>query len=110
VICSSSEVKTSYRVHEYFYLSWLKGGLFKAKFDKLSTLAFIERKENVFFLGPSCTGKTHLMLALGRQACLSGDSTYYMSCHDLVEELVKSKEQNILMSSFSLLIQDMRQF
>lgn len=81
---------------EDFDLLWLKGGLSKSKFDELASLAFIERRENVFLLGPSGTGKTHLLLGLGRQACLSGYSAYYMSCHDLVEELVKAKEQNRL--------------
>ena len=81
---------------EDFDLSWLKGGLTRTKFDELSSLSFIDRKDNVFFLGPSGVGKTHLMLALGRKACLSGYSAYYMSCHDLVEELVKAKEQNRL--------------
>jgi DNA replication protein DnaC len=81
---------------EDFDLSWLKGGLTRTKFDELSALSFIDRKDNVFFLGPPGVGKTHLMLALGRKACLSGYSAYYMSCHDLVEELVKAKEQNRL--------------
>ena len=31
----------------------LKGGLTQEKFNELSTLSFVERKENVFFLGPS---------------------------------------------------------
>ena len=55
-----------------------------------------KRKENVFFLGPSGVGKTHLMSALGCKACISGYSAYYISCHDLVESLFKAKEQNRL--------------
>lgn len=79
-----------------FDLSWLKGGLTREKFNELSSLAFIERRENVFFLGPSGVGKTHLMTALGYKACVSGYSSYYISCHDLVEVLIKAKEQNRL--------------
>ena len=81
---------------ESFDLSWLKGGLTKEKFNELSTLSFIERKENVFFLGPSGVGKTHFMTALGCKACVSGFSAYYICCHDLVEVLIKAKEQHRL--------------
>ena len=85
-----------FKTLEAFDLSWLKGGLPQEKFNELSSLAFVERKENVFFLGPSGVGKTHLMTALGCKACLSGFSSYYISCHDLVEVLIKAKEQNRL--------------
>ena len=85
-----------YKTLEAFDLSWLKGGLTQEKFNEISTLSFVERKENVFFLGPSGVGKTHLMSALGCKACISGYSAYYISCHDLVESLIKAKEQNRL--------------
>jgi DNA replication protein DnaC len=85
-----------YKAIEEFDLSWLKGGLSRQKFDELSTLAFIERKENIFLLGPSGVGKTHLLLGLGSKACRNGFSAYYMTCHNLVEELVRAKEQNRL--------------
>ena len=39
-----------YKTLEAFDLSWLKGGLTQEKFNELSTLSFVERKENVFFL------------------------------------------------------------
>ena len=71
-----------YKTLEAFDLSWLKGGLTQEKFNELSTLSFVERKENIFFLGPSGVGKTHLMSALGCKACISGYSAYYISCHD----------------------------
>ena len=85
-----------YKTLETFDLGWLKGGLTQEKFNELSTLSFVERKENVFFLGPSGVGKTHLMSVLGCKACISGYSAYYISCHDLVESLIKAKEQNRL--------------
>lgn len=79
-----------------FDLSWLKGGLSRAKLEELSSLTFIDRKENVFLLGPSGVGKTHLLLGLGTRACQNGFSAYYMTCHDLVETLVRARDQNRL--------------
>jgi DNA replication protein DnaC len=73
-------------------LSWIKGGLSQAKFKELSSLAFIERKENVVLLGPSGLGKTHLMLALGHHACMSGYTAYYLSCRDAVDALKRADE------------------
>jgi DNA replication protein DnaC len=81
---------------EDFDISWLKGGLPQNRLEELATLSFIERKENVLFLGPSGVGKTHLMLALGHKACVSGYTAYYISCRDAIEKLLKAREQNRL--------------
>ena len=81
---------------EDFDTGWLKGGLPEARLNELKSLAFVERRENVIFLGPSGLGKTHLMLALGRHACMSGYSAYYMSCRDALDSLRRANEQNRL--------------
>lgn len=77
---------------EDFDLTWLKGGMTEKQFKELSTLAFIERKENVVLLGPSGLGKTHLMTALGRKACQNGFTAYFISALDLLERLQRSRE------------------
>jgi DNA replication protein DnaC len=81
---------------EDFDLSWLKGGLPRDRFEELCSLSFVERKENVLLLGPSGVGKSHLMLALGRKACMSGYTAYYISCRDAIERLLRAREQNRL--------------
>lgn len=81
---------------EYFDLTWLKGGMPQARLEEVASLSFIERKENIVLLGPSGVGKTHLMLALGHKACLSGYTAYYISCRDAIEKLLRAREQNRL--------------
>lgn len=77
---------------EDFDLSWPKGGLTTKQFEELSSLSFIERKQNVILMGPSGLGKTHLMLALAHKACLSGYTAWYTTCLDLMENLTRARE------------------
>lgn len=86
---------------EDFDPSWLKGGLPPARFEELKSLSFVERKENVIFLGPSGVGKTHLMLALGHRACISGYSAYHITCRDAIERLLRARDQNRLRKALS---------
>jgi DNA replication protein DnaC len=66
----------------------------------LSGLAFLERKENVIFLGPSGTGKTHLAIALGYRATQSGGKVRFISAADLISPLKNGKTlQNLLPQS-----------
>ena len=81
---------------EEFDLSWPKGGLTEKKFQELSALSFIARKENVILMGPSGIGKTHLMIALAYKACMTGYTAYYLSCMDLIEVLVRARTMNRL--------------
>jgi hypothetical protein len=50
----------------------------------VASLAFVERAENVVFLGPSGVGKTHLAIALGYLATQKGYKTRFFSAADLV--------------------------
>lgn len=47
-------------------------GVPKARLQERAGLAFVERRENVFFLGPSGTGKSHLATALAVRATERG--------------------------------------
>jgi DNA replication protein DnaC len=53
----------------------------------LGALDFIEAKENVVFLGPPGTGKTHLSIALGIRACLAGHRVAFATAAEWVDRL-----------------------
>ena len=52
---------------------------------ELSICGFIERRENVFLVGPSGTGKTHLAQALGHEACRRGWDVLLYLAHELFD-------------------------
>lgn len=52
---------------------------------ELSSCAFIEKKQNIFILGPSGVGKSHLAQALGHQACRRELDVLFYCTHQLFE-------------------------
>jgi DNA replication protein DnaC len=65
----------------------------KKTVQTLQSMAFVERKENVIFLGPSGVGKTHLAIALGYLATQSGVKVRFVSAADLVMQLEKAQQR-----------------
>ena len=59
----------------------------REQIESLSTLGFIERKENVVFLGPPGVGKTHLAIGLAIAAAQNGRRVYYGTLADLITSL-----------------------
>ncbi|AOM13110.1 DNA replication protein [Bacillus thuringiensis Bt18247] len=62
------------------------------------TLRFLEQQENIVFLGTSGVGKTHLATAIGIAAAKKRTSTYFIKCHDLLQNLKRAKIENRLES------------
>ena len=54
---------------------------------ELATARFIAQREDVLFLGPPGTGKSHLAQAIGRAAIQQGYRVIYREAHTLLEEL-----------------------
>jgi DNA replication protein DnaC len=54
---------------------------------ELATARFIAQREDVLFLGPPGTGKSHLAQAIGRAAIHQGYRVVYREAHTLIEEI-----------------------
>lgn len=60
-------------------------------FERLATLDFIPRKENIIITGASGVGKSYLGQALGNQACMMQYRTIYANTARLLKKLKLSK-------------------
>src|SRR5580704_11025061 len=65
---------------------------FNAKMNRslifdLATAGFIDKREDVLFLGPGGAGKSHLAQAIGQAAILQGHRVLYRETHVLLDEL-----------------------
>jgi DNA replication protein DnaC len=57
---------------------------------------FVEKKENIIFLGNSGTVKTHLAIGLGIEMIQNGYKVKFITASALVEELLMDKEEHRL--------------
>ena len=62
----------------------------------LGTLDFVEAKDNVVFLGPPGTGKTHLSIGLGLRACQAGHRVAFATAAEWVARLGEAHHQGRL--------------
>ena len=68
----------------------------KRQLYDLQQLRFMDKAENILFYGSSGVGKTHLAIALGVAAARKRNLTYFISCHDLIQQLNKAHSENRL--------------
>lgn len=75
-------------------------------------LRFIDKAENILFVGSPGVGKTHLATAIGIENARNNHSTYFINCNDLIQSLKKAYLQNRLddklktLAKYKLLIID----
>jgi DNA replication protein DnaC len=76
----------------------------KNMFNRLATLDFIKRKENIIATGASGTGKSFLIQALGHQACISEISTIYLNTARILKRLKLSKVDGTYLKELDKLV------
>ena len=94
-------IKSMVKVDAFPHLRELKDFDFQPSINKqqiydLETLRFVENNENIVFLGTSGVGKTHLVVSIGITAAKHRKSTYFIKCHDLIQQLRKANTENRL--------------
>jgi hypothetical protein len=79
----------------------------------LGTLDFVTAKENVIFLGPPGTGKTHLATGLGIRACQAGHRVLFATASQWVDRLAEAhnagrlQAELIRLARYPLLVVDL---
>ena len=63
----------------------------REQIDALHELGFVQRKENVVFLGPPGVGKTHLAISLAIATAESGRRVYYGTLAELIDSLEEAR-------------------
>lgn len=71
-------------------------GINKKELLELSNLSFIDRQENILFVGSSGVGKTHLATAIGVASARARYSTYFVTFESLMGQLKKALLENRL--------------
>ncbi len=93
------------------------------KFDEIPALdkkavlqlfrgSYLHDSENIVFIGPQGTGKTHLSIALGMQACSDGMHVKFHTAGQLLHQLIEARDEKQVLkvqqnlARFDLLILD----
>ena len=67
---------------------------------ELATLSFLDRTDNVCFLGPPGVGKSHLAVSLALRALKEGYTAYFTTLDRLIMDLRKAQAEQLLDKRF----------
>jgi DNA replication protein DnaC len=70
--------------------------LSKKRIQDLSRCAWVEGRENLVMVGPPGVGKTHLAIALGREACRRGKLVKFFTAVGLATAYAEAREERVL--------------
>ena len=63
---------------------------------QLANSDYLDRKENIIFIGPAGVGKTHLATSLGVAACKKGKRVRFCTTAGLINEMLEAKDSHAL--------------
>lgn len=66
------------------------------KIKELSSLRFMENKENILLIGPPGVGKSHIATGIGIKACEKGFKVLFVNASELIDNLSKSTSDGTL--------------
>jgi len=72
----------------------------RTKILDLATLSFMDKNENLVFIGPPGVGKSHLAIAIGLKACEKGKSVLFVNAIELVDDLYDAIQAGTLKQKF----------
>ena len=87
---------------EEFNLSHARG-LKRDTIAHLGTLDFVTAKDNVVFLGPPGTGKTHLAIGIAIRACQAGHRVLFATASQWVDRLAAAHHSGTLQTELARL-------
>ncbi len=70
----------------------------KQKLPHLKSLDFIKEGQNVILTGSPGTGKTHIAIGLGMEACLAGHRVFFATVPSLINQLKEHRSERTLRS------------
>jgi len=76
----------------------------KLTLESLKKLDFVKNKENLILYGAVGSGKTHMSIALGLKAIQNGMQVSFYTVHDLINHLMKAKEEHQLEKAIKRLL------
>ena len=69
----------------------------KKQIIDLSMCEFIDKRNNIVFTGPPGVGKSHLDIALGREACRRGYNVKFFTASELVNTYIESRQEKSIL-------------
>ena len=63
----------------------------------ISMCGFIDKRSNVVFTGPPGVGKSHLTIAIGREACRRGYKVRFFTAAELVNTYIEARQEKAIL-------------